>query len=149
MSMKSAAAFFDKAIANKTVQDQVMAATAEKDPEAKGAAVAALGKSMGFDFTPDEAIRIRAATRKTMIDGGELNDELDDLDLQVATGGVSQSPYGAGSLSMSDAILLGKSAAERGTQNAVNGGGTTGFAQAVGNPGQTMVDAVNKLFSGW
>jgi hypothetical protein len=50
---------------------------------------------------------------------------------------------------MSDAILLGKSAAERGTQNAVNGGGTTGFAQAVGNPGQTMVDAVNKLFSGW
>jgi hypothetical protein len=89
MSLESAAAFFDKAIADTAVQNQIMSATAGKEPRDKAAAVADLGKSLGFDFTADEAILIRGAARKALIDEGKLDEELDDLDLQAVTGGSS------------------------------------------------------------
>ncbi len=165
MSITSAAAFFDKAVADKTVQDRVTAAAAGKDdPQEKAEAVAALGKSMGFDFTAIEAIQLRATARKTLIDKGEIKDELDDLDLQAVTGGLSG--YQKQLISQMVGIAAGNlpgmpagsgmfvgSGAQRGTQAALDGGGfsgfVVGFAQGVDDAGKKVGSVINTIFSGW
>jgi hypothetical protein len=165
MSITSAAAFFDKAVADKTIQDRVTAAAAGKDdPQEKADAVAKLGKSMGFDFTASEAIQLRATARKVLIDRGETEDELDDLDLQAVTGGLSTDQkslisqmvgLAAGNIPGMPAgsgMFMG-AGAQQGTQAALDGGGfsgfVTGFAQGVGDAGQKVGNAINTIFSGW
>ena len=102
MSMQNATAFFEKAATDKSVRDRLSAASAGKKPEEMAAAATALGKSMGFDFTPAEAIRLRAGVRKSMIEKGTLKDELDELDLQAVSGGVGASVNVGGSIDLGD-----------------------------------------------
>jgi hypothetical protein len=159
MSMESAAAFFDNAIADDAVRSKLVAAIADKEPEDKAEAAADLGKSLGFDFTADEALLIRGATRKAMIAGGNLDEELDDLDLQAVTGG-SLPPLTAhllgqgvgaiaGQLSrFPSGALIGPGVA-KGTEAAANGGGlqgfVTGFVTGVADAGQKIGDVERKI----
>ena len=89
MSVHNAVAFIEKAASDKLIRDTIAAAKTGRKPEESAAAVAALGKSLGYDFTPAEARGLRAQTRKAMIAEGTLKDELDDLDLQAVTGGAN------------------------------------------------------------
>jgi predicted ribosomally synthesized peptide with nif11-like leader len=168
MSLESAAAFFDKAIVDKAVQNQIMSATAGKEPRDRPVAVVDLGKSLGFDFTADEAILCRGAARKALIDLGKLDDELDDLDLQAVTGGLnpaaSQAIVAGAEVAGSRApglsgLLIGRGA-KAGAESAVNGGSgrdiAVAFCQGVADAGnqigdveRTIGDGIKNAFSGW
>jgi hypothetical protein len=168
MSLDSAAAFFDKAFADAAVQNQIMSATAGKEPRDRAVAVVDLGKSLGFDFTADEAILCRGAARKALIDLGKLDDELDDLDLQAVTGGTSfaQQNQAAAQGIIAGAEVFGSRApglsgllfgpgAKAGAESAVNGGSArdiaVAFCEGVKGAGDKIGgwerDAVNFLSS--
>ena len=169
MSLESAAAFFDDAIADEAVRSKLVAAIAGKEPKDKAEAVADLGKSLGFDFTADEALLIRSATRTALIKAGSLDDELDDLDLQAVAGGAGArmdtslipafsqaigtavsglSPKGTG-------FFFGAGAAQ-GSAAVMNGGGAkefvTSFVEGVASAGQQIGDYERKavdFLSSW
>src|SRR5262245_21647909 len=84
MTIANAAAFFDKAIMDEAIQSQIAAATAGKEPQEKAAAVAALGNSLGYEFTANEAATVRKLVRNA---SGADDGELDEVDLAVVTGG--------------------------------------------------------------
>jgi Nif11 domain len=155
MSIQAAAAFFDQALSDTGLQQKIIAAAASAEDAAdKAEAVTKLGQSMGFEFTPTEAIELRAAARKSMIDRGSTHDELDELDLQVVTGGIS-----IGGMSVDNPTLISKAGgmvAGRmiptggvpgagitvsffsagiavGIANAMNGGGAAGFFTGFGD----------------
>jgi len=169
MSMQSAAAFFDKALVDQDLQKKIVAAAgAVAEPTEKAEAVAKLGRSMGFDFSPAEAIELRAATRKALIDNGKMNDELDELDLQTVAGGISATtiasqgaglaagflapalPIAGGAIGVVGAgLAVGASffgaGVAGGVENVMNGGDAagffTGFADGVVGHGNTIANA--------
>jgi hypothetical protein len=144
-----------------------MSATAGKEPRDKAAAVADLGKSLGFDFTADEAILIRGAARKALIGEGKLDEELDDLDLQAVTGGATfaqQNPVAARVIAQAAEVFtqmggpaktgyVFSAGVKKGTENAENGGGLEGFARGfadgVKQTTDTISDGMKSFFSGW
>jgi predicted ribosomally synthesized peptide with nif11-like leader len=60
MSLEAAVQFAGKAAADPALVAQIDQATAGKDDKAAAAAVVAIAKAQGFDFTADEALQFRA-----------------------------------------------------------------------------------------
>jgi len=87
MSKDAAAKFIEKLAADPALQAQVTRAVEGKDDKAAAAAVAAIGKAKGFDFSADEAMA--ACPRPA---SGELGAE--ELE-KVSGGNVSSHPYGS------------------------------------------------------
>jgi hypothetical protein len=165
MSIQSAAQFFDKAMADDGLRNKIIAAAAgATDGEKKAEAVAKLGKSAGFDFTPAEAIEIRAATRKAMIDQGAVSDELDDLDLKAVTGGLSFNEFSAGAEGEAEKLSGQMGGPARvpglgiatsffsagvvgGIKSAVAGGGVNGFFNGFANGVVGEANTIKQVFT--
>ena len=88
MTIESAAQFFKKAMDEDKVRGEVAAALkGGGEPRAIAARVAAVGKTHGFEFTPDEALIVRTAVRQDAIEKRVLNEELGDDELAIVSGG--------------------------------------------------------------
>jgi hypothetical protein len=163
MSLQSAAEFFDQALVDDGLRDKIITAAASAtDGEKKAEAVAKLGQSAGFDFSAAEAIELRAATRKTMIDQGKMSDELDDLDLKAVTGGLSFNEFASAASEAFDkngmqvsgkvpgagiAASFFSAGVVGGIKSVAQGGGAQGFFTGFANGVVGQANTIKEVFT--
>ncbi|MBM3529096.1 MAG: Nif11 family protein [Alphaproteobacteria bacterium] len=90
MSLESAVQFTTKMVKSPALHEEVAKTVAGKDPKAASAAVAALGKKHGFEFTAEEAYQVREGALTMMRRDGILPDELGEKDLDQVAGGMKK-----------------------------------------------------------
>jgi predicted ribosomally synthesized peptide with nif11-like leader len=83
MSIDAAVQFAEKAAADPALVAQIDKATAGKDDKGAAAAVVAIAKAQGFDFTSDEALALRSHAKR------EAGQELSDEELARVSGGTT------------------------------------------------------------
>ncbi|MBM3529094.1 MAG: Nif11-like leader peptide family natural product precursor [Alphaproteobacteria bacterium] len=86
MSIEAAMKFAERIATREAVHAQVRNATAGKDEPSALAAVVALGKNEGFDFTADEAAQVRRTLM--LIVKQRTGEELTDDELERVAGGM-------------------------------------------------------------
>lgn len=153
MSLQSATEFTNVIISNPVLMSEVSTAVDGKNEAEASSAISMLGKSKGYDFTPEEAATMRHAFMK----------QLSDADLDGVAGGIND----GGAAQIGIGIVAGQIAGEvipigggiigagvgAGVGAALNGASASdslaaGAVGAAQNLNETK-SVVQQIFSGW
>jgi hypothetical protein len=153
MSLQSATEFTNVIISNPVLMSEVSSAVDGKNEAEASSAISTLGKSKGYDFTPEEAATMRHAFMK----------QLSDADLDGVAGGIND----GGATQIAVGIVAGQIAGEfipigggiigagvgAGVGAALNGASASdslaaGAVGAAQNLNETK-SVVQQIFSGW
>jgi hypothetical protein len=153
MSLQSATEFTNVIIADPNLMTEVEHATNGKNEAEASSAVSALGKSRGYDFTPEEAATMRKAFIR----------QLSDADLDGVAGGLDDGGFAKGGVT----IVAGQVAGEffpgagsfigagigAGVGAALNGASASqslaAGAMAATQKANDVGSVVKKIFHGW
>jgi hypothetical protein len=150
MSLQSATEFTNVLIADPNLMTEVEHTTKGKNEAEAYSAVSALGKSRGYDFTPEEAATMREAFIR----------QLSDADLDGVAGGVNIPPAAINTVTtgIANKILPGAGVVVgaplgAGINSILHGGSPSDAINAIGNAGKQEFEQVKsvaeKVFSGW
>jgi hypothetical protein len=152
MSLQSASDFTNAIISNPALMPEVLKTIDGKNEAEASSAISALGKSKGYDFTPEEAVTLRHAALK----------QLSDADLDGVAGGSTGStaapiigffagqvlgrgiPVGGTILGAGIGAGIGAALDGASAQDSFNAG-TAGIV----NTANQVKDGFEKVFSGW
>ncbi|MBM3528694.1 MAG: hypothetical protein FJX62_11420 [Alphaproteobacteria bacterium] len=151
MSAQAAIEFVGKTIPmNPALAAEVAKAVEGKDANAAAAAVVAIGKKQGLDFTAEEAMGARAAVMEHLRKEKVIGDELSEQDLDRVAGGAS-GPTALWSDIKNPQVWQGMGSAfsvlgtAQGWQNFGSGMASLG-SKSTWN---TVGNSVKSVFSGW
>ncbi|MBM3528695.1 MAG: hypothetical protein FJX62_11425 [Alphaproteobacteria bacterium] len=148
MSAEAAIEFVGKTLpANPALAVEVAKAVEGKNAKAAAAAVVAIGKQQGLDFTVDEALGARAALLDHFRKQKLIDDELSEQDLDQVAGGMTfyaENFTRIGSASYWQSAGQGIASLGQASTWQQAGQGMKSLGQA-----STWKNAVTSVFSGW
>jgi hypothetical protein len=153
MSLQSATEFTNVLIADPNLMTEVEHTTKGKNEAEAYSAVSALGKSRGYDFTPEEAATMRQAFIR----------QLSDADLDGVAGGLDDGGFAKGAVTIVAGQIAGEFLPGAGTFIGAGIGAGVGAALDGASASQSLAAGamgaaqkandvgavVKKIFSGW
>jgi predicted ribosomally synthesized peptide with nif11-like leader len=150
MSVEAAMDFVQKLPANPQLAGQVLQAVEGKDAKAAAAAVSAIGKTQGHDFTPDEAIEARHHTVQFLRGEKIIGDELSEEELNQVAGGLTF--YASNFTRIGSASYwqsVGSGFSQMGNQSFWRDAGRGAQSLGSASTWQTTGNAIANVFKGW